>query len=388
MSKFLYFSLFTFYFLLFTFSLPLAGADLPETKRDVLTVNNRPPVEERLFRSEAVEEKIKEVASQLTNLRLAWMFVNCFPNTLDTTVHFDEQGDDGLPDTFVYTGDIHAMWLRDSGAQVFPYVRLAPQDRHLQQMLKGVILRQLKCICLDPYANAFNREPNPNGSWMKDLTRMTPMLHERKWEVDSPCYVLRLAYEYWKQTADESVFGDLWIEAVHKILTTFRDQQRKQGKGQYQFQRRTERQLDTMNNDGWGAPVRPVGLIASAFRPSDDATTLLFLVIPTHKVAHQGGCLFGRGVSKDVAIACAHRVWARLVASGMDGEGGVNSSWQLTSHLIVLAQQRLMELTNEGLGERIVGHASLLLHHLHSYVGSFHLLQVAHLGIAHHMPEE
>ncbi len=278
MSKFLYFSLFTFYFFLFTFSLPLAGADLPETKGDVLTVNNRPPVEERLFRSEAVEEKIKEVASQLTNLRLAWMFVNCFPNTLDTTVHFDEEGDDGLPDTFVYTGDIHAMWLRDSGAQVFPYVRLAPQDRHLQQMLRGVILRQLKCICLDPYANAFNREPNPNGSWMKDLTRMTPMLHERKWEVDSPCYVLRLAYEYWKQTADESVFGDLWIEAVHKILTTFRDQQRKQGKGQYQFQRRTERQLDTMNNDGWGAPVRPVGLIASAFRPSDDATTLLFLI--------------------------------------------------------------------------------------------------------------
>lgn len=250
----------------------------PETKKDVLTVNNRPLPAERLFRSEAVEKKIKEIASQLTNLRLAWMFVNCYPNTIDTTVHYTEKDADGLPDTFVYTGDIHAMWLRDSGAQVFPYVKLAPQDKQLQRMLAGVILRQLKCICLDPYANAFNKEPNPNGEWMSDLTKMNPMLHERKWEIDSLCYVLRLAYEYWRVTGDESVFGDLWIEAVTQILATFHDQQRKEGRGQYNFQRRTERQLDTMNNDGWGAPVNPVGLIASAFRPSDDATTLLFLV--------------------------------------------------------------------------------------------------------------
>ena len=259
----------------------------PEAKRDVLTVNNRPIPSERLFRSEAVEKKIKEVALQLTNLRLAWMFVNCFPNTLDTTVHYEAEGEDGLPDTFVYTGDIHAMWLRDSGAQVFPYVKLAPKDKELQRMLAGVILRQLKCICLDPYANAFNREPRPDGEWMKDLTKMMPMLHERKWEVDSLCYVLRLCYEYWQQTGDESIFGDLWIEAMDKILTPFRDQQRKEGRGNYRFQRRTERQLDTMNNDGWGAPVRPVGLIASAFRPSDDATTLLFLVPSNFMAVHQ-----------------------------------------------------------------------------------------------------
>lgn len=250
----------------------------PEAKKDVLTVNNRPAPAERLFRSEAVEKKIKEVASQLTNLRLAWMFVNCYPNTIDTTVHYEEKDADGLPDTFVYTGDIHAMWLRDSGAQVFPYVKLAPKDKHLQRMLAGVILRQLKCINLDPYANAFNKEPNPDGEWMKDMTKMIPELHERKWEVDSLCYVLRLAYEYWTVTGDDSVFGDLWIEAVKNILATFHDQQRKEGLGKYNFQRCSERQLDTMNNDGWGSPVKPVGLIASAFRPSDDATTLLFLV--------------------------------------------------------------------------------------------------------------
>lgn len=253
-------------------------AAIPEVKKDVLNVNNRPAQTERLFRSDAVEKKIKEVAGLLTNLRLAWMFVNCYPNTLDTTVHYTESDEEGLPDTFVYTGDIHAMWLRDSGAQVFPYVKLAPKDKHLQRMLAGVILRQLKCINIDPYANAFNKEPEPDGEWMKDLTKMIPELHERKWEIDSLCYVLRLAYEYWKVTGDDSVFGDSWLSAVEKILATFRDQQRKTGRGKYNFQRITHRALDTMSNDGWGAPVRPVGLIASAFRPSDDATTLLFLV--------------------------------------------------------------------------------------------------------------
>ena len=250
----------------------------PVAKKDVLTVNNRPSVADRLFYSDAIEKQIKEIVSKLTNLRLAWMFVNCYPNTIDTTVHFTENDEQGNPDTFVYTGDIHAMWLRDSGAQVFPYVKLAPRDKHLQRMLAGVILRQLKCINFDPYANAFNKEPNPKGDWMSDMTDMKPELHERKWEIDSLCYVLRLAYEYWKVTGDASIFGADWLQAVQNTLNTFHDQQHKDGKGKYKFQRRTERQLDTMSNDGWGAPVKPVGLIASAFRPSDDATTFLFLI--------------------------------------------------------------------------------------------------------------
>ena len=238
---------------------------IPVVKADVLKVNNRPAEAERLFRSDAVEKQIKEIVKQLTNLRLAWMFVNCFPNTIDTTVHYAESDEQGLPDTFVYTGDIHAMWLRDSGAQVFPYIKLAPQDKHLKSMLAGVVLRQFKCINIDPYANAFNKEPNPKGDWMSDMTDMKPELHERKWEIDSLCYVIRLAYEYWTVTGDGSVFGDSWIQAVQNILATFRDQQHKDGnKGKYRFERKTNRQLDTMSNNGWGAPVKPVGLIASA----------------------------------------------------------------------------------------------------------------------------
>ena len=150
--------------------------------------------------SRAVEAKIAEVTSLLVNPRLAWMFSNCFPNTLDTTVHFGKD-ENGRWRTFIYTGDIHAMWLRDSGAQVWPYVRLAAGDEHLKNMLAGVINCQFSLICIDPYANAFNDGPTGTG-WQDDLTEMDPNLHERKWEIDSDCYPIRLAYHYWKTTGD------------------------------------------------------------------------------------------------------------------------------------------------------------------------------------------
>ena len=255
---------------------PLAEAPLTAPKDNVgRYVSQRPPQEERLFRSDIIEKKIAEVKAMLTNPYLSWMFENCFPNTLDTTVHFRLKN--GLPDTFVYTGDIHAMWLRDSGAQVWPYVQFANEDGRLKSMLEGVIRRQFLCINLDPYANAFN--DGPTGSeWASDYTSMRPELHERKWEIDSLCYPLRLAYHYWKVTGDTGVFDENWLKAVENILQTFKEQQRKEGKGPYRFQRKTERATDTTVNDGWGSPVNPVGLIVSVFRPSDDATTLPFLI--------------------------------------------------------------------------------------------------------------
>lgn len=239
-------------------------------------VSQRPKIEDRLFKSDSVEELIIRIKKQLKNARLAWMFENCFPNTLDTTVHYRVQ--DGKDDTFVYTGDIHAMWLRDSGAQVWPYIQLANKDPKLKKMLAGVISRHVKCILLDPYANAFNDGSDPNGYWMTDLTDMKPELHERKWEIDSLCYPIRLAYQYWKATGDTSVFTEDWVRSIELTLQTFKEQQRKDNLGPYKFQRESERPSDSMMNDGFGNPVKPVGLIASAFRPSDDATTFLFLV--------------------------------------------------------------------------------------------------------------
>ena len=246
-------------------------ASEPETYED-----QRPLVEDRLFTSESVEQEIERVCGLLENPRLRWMFANCYPNTLDTTVHYDEDSE-GLPDTFVYTGDIPAMWLRDSGAQVWPYVRYVNEDPALRKMIAGVIRRQFKCICIDPYANAFNVEPvgaaNPT-----DWPAANPYVFERKWELDSHCYPIRLAYEYWKKTGDDTIFDSTWYEAITKMVAVMKEQQRKDGPGRYRFLRVTDRQLDTKCVVGKGNPVNPVGLIASAFRPSDDATTFEFLV--------------------------------------------------------------------------------------------------------------
>lgn len=245
---------------------------------DAIQVSRRPAPAERLFVSDAVEKEIKRVVKLLKNTKLAAMFVNCLPNTLDTTVHFGID-EDGEPDTFVYTGDIHAMWNRDSGAQVWPYLQFAKKDPKLQQMLKGVVRQQFKNILIDPYANAFNKEPLPHGDWMKDNTDMKPMLHERKYEIDSLCYPIRLAYGYWLATGDDSIFREgMWTEVVKAILKTFREQQRKDGHGPYRFLRVTDRALDTVPCNGYGRPVKACGLIASVFRPSDDATNLLFLI--------------------------------------------------------------------------------------------------------------
>lgn len=239
-------------------------------------VSKRPPVEDRLFSSKIIEKTIKEMQKKLKgNPKLAWMFANCFPNTLETTVHY--RVIDGEDDTFVYTGDIPAMWLRDSGAQVWPYVQFANQDEPLRRMIRGVILRQFKCINIDRYANAFNDGPTGAG-WQTDETDMRPEVFERKYEIDSLCYPIRLAYWYWLVTGDASIFGEEWVQAITNVLLTFKEQQRKDGRGPYHFYRVTDRTYDTVGWGGYGAPVKPVGLIASVFRPSDDRTSLPFLV--------------------------------------------------------------------------------------------------------------
>ena len=238
-------------------------------------ISQRPEPADRKFVSEAIEKAIIEVKRSINDEELAWLFENCFPNTLDTTVNF--QIEKGKPSTFIITGDIHAMWLRDSSTQVWPYLRFANEDEKLKEMLKGVVNRQAECILIDPYANAFN--DGPTGSeWDKDITEMKPELHERKWEIDSLCYPIRLAYGLWKVTGDVSYFDDNWQEAMKLVLKTFREQQRKTDLGPYSFSRTTSWSTDTVPGNGYGNPIKPVGLIVSIFRPSDDATIFPFLI--------------------------------------------------------------------------------------------------------------
>ena len=187
-------------------------------------VSKRPAPSARRFRSKAVDGAIESISARMSDPELAWLFSNCLPNTLDTTVTFSN-GPSG-PDTVVVTGDITAMWLRDSSAQVWPYLPFVAADPELAQLIAGVIRRQTRCVLTDPYANAFmpdlaSREPLP---WSKtDHTEMKPGVGERKWEVDSLCYPVRLAHEYWRITHDTKPFGAEWERAMHAILETFED---------------------------------------------------------------------------------------------------------------------------------------------------------------------
>jgi meiotically up-regulated gene 157 (Mug157) protein len=253
--------------------LSAAAASVASVATDL--TSRRPRPADRRFTSPAVEKRIAEVKARIRNPELAWLFENCYPNTLDTTVEFTNAG--GKPDTFIITGDIPAMWLRDSAAQTTPYLPLAPADPQLREMFRGVMHRQARCILLDPYANAFYREPKL-GEWRNDETEMKPGVHERKWEVDSLCGPIRLAYLYWKRTGDASALDGEWRQAARLIVETFRVQQRLTSPGPYRFARRTTAFVDNSPNAGLGNPTRKIGLIHSAFRPSDDSCFFPFLV--------------------------------------------------------------------------------------------------------------
>jgi len=238
--------------------------------------SGRPKPTDRRFISQSVEDTIVRMRKRIADPKLAQLFENCFPNTLDTTVDFEMI--DGKPDTFVITGDIDAMWLRDSTAQVWPYLPLMKSDEKLRMLVEGVIHRQKRFIQLDPYANAFYKDPSKVSEWAKDHTVMKPGIHERKWEIDSLCYPIRLAWHFWKTTGRTAPFDADWEETIRLTVRTFREQQRKDGDGPYSFQRTTYWATDGVPISGYGYPVKPVGLICSIFRPSDDVTLWPFLI--------------------------------------------------------------------------------------------------------------
>ncbi len=243
----------------------------------MLFKSQRPNQEDRRFCSKAVEEIITEVKSEIKDEELAWIFENAYPNTLDTTVYYEEREDQ--PDTYVITGDIDAMWLRDSTAQVWPYLDLVDQDEKIQKLIKGLIYRQTEFVLRDPYANSFYKDPNTTSIWSElDKPEIKDGVHERKWEIDSLCYVVRLAYGYYQKTQDTSIFTEEWTQAMRLVLKTFKTEQRKDGQSPYWFERKTVEMIESPTFRGTGRPVKPVGLIASMFRPSDDATLFPFLI--------------------------------------------------------------------------------------------------------------
>ncbi|MCM3439393.1 glycoside hydrolase family 125 protein [Metabacillus halosaccharovorans] len=204
--------------------------------------------------------------------KLAKMFQNCFKNTIQTTVkRLEDQS------TFIITGDIPAMWLRDSAAQVKPYLALADRDETISTIIEGVIKRQIDYVNIDPYANAFNKEADGAGH-QNDLTDMSDWIWERKYEIDSLCYPIQLSYLFWKKTGITKHFDNEFLKAVKKIIGVWKVEQHHEEHSPYRFQRKNCPPSDTLTRDGLGKPVCYTGMTWSGFRPSDDACMYGYLI--------------------------------------------------------------------------------------------------------------
>lgn len=234
-----------------------------------MTSTSRPP----FAVPPSVQHLIGRVTAALPHRpRLAAMFASCLTSTLETTLQPQEDGS-----TFVITGDIPAMWLRDSSAQVRPYLLLAREDPEIAALLMGVVRRQVDFILHDPYANAFNATPS-GARWEDDRTEMSDLVWERKYEVDSLCYPLQLAHGLWQATGRSDHLDARFRQAAAVILDLWRREQRHEAASPYRFERAAWQERGQLPRGGLGTPVAETGLTWSGFRPSDDACTHGYLV--------------------------------------------------------------------------------------------------------------
>ena len=218
-----------------------------------------------------IEEKLGGVPG------LRKVFHDCFLNTLETTV----QAQPG--DTFVITGDIHAMWLRDSTAQVLHYLRFADAEP-VAELVEGLIARQAKCVLIDPYANAYNREPSDFKPY-DDRPRASDWVWERKYEIDSLCYPVWLAWRFYEKTGRTGFLTGQFAEMLRTIVDVFGTEQN-HAESDYRFERSDCPPSDTLSHEGRGEPVAVTGMTWSGFRPSDDACMYGYLV-PSNLFAAQ-----------------------------------------------------------------------------------------------------
>lgn len=214
-----------------------------------------------------------DLSNKIDNIKLKKIFYNCFINTMETTVEYNEEN----IDTFIITGDIPAMWLRDSTSQIEHYLTFINEHEDLKKLFIGLINRQVFCILHEPYANAFNKTAN-GQKWDNDITKDSPWVWERKYEIDSLCFPVRLIYKYWKKSNDSSFFNDEIKNMFYKIIETWKIEQNHFENSDYSFQRLNCSPTDTLSNKGLGDLVSYTGMTWSGFRPSDDACKYNYLI--------------------------------------------------------------------------------------------------------------
>lgn len=273
----------------------------------------------------SIDRIVKEVENRLPAefAQLGQMFRQCYPNTLETTT---ELLDDGT--TFVFTGDIPAMWLRDSSAQVRPYLNLAGTDPEIQRLVYGLIQRQAQYILIDAYANAFNKEPNGAGH-QTDITEHNPWVWERKFELDSLCYPIQLCHDYWQASGKRDIFTEQVHQMFRRVVEVMQIEQRHDTASTYSFERPPEYQYaptDTLPLAGRGTRTNYTGMVWSGFRPSDDACKFGYLVPANMFAAVVLDYLtdFALNIYEDLELAETARKLREEIIFGINTYGIVN----------------------------------------------------------------
>ncbi len=221
--------------------------------------------------------------------------------------------------TFVITGDIPAMWLRDSSAQVLPFLQLT-DVAEVVNVLQGLVREQWRCIALDPYANAFNAS-DTGAHFDTDDLELHPGVWERKYEIDSLAFPVQLAHQLWQATGDASHLNEAVRAGCHAIVALWRTEQQHGEKSAYRHIRPDEPQ-DTLAEDGRGTPVAVTGMTWSGFRPSDDACTFGYN-IPAQLMAVMALRMIGEFADlwDDADLRSAASALAVDISDGIDSHG-------------------------------------------------------------------
>ncbi|MEG0292892.1 glycoside hydrolase family 125 protein [Enterococcus sp.] len=216
-----------------------------------------------------LERIIHKVKEKVKDQEVICLFESTF---LDIFTQTMENLEDST--TYMVTGDIPAMWLRDSSCQLRPIIPFLKESPQIAQLVKRIIRRQFDFIQKDPYANAYTIERDPER-WDADLPTQNPHVWEQKYEIDSLCFPILLAYQYWKMTEDTSIFDNLFFTSITTIIDLWITEQQHEEVSSYTFLREEEGYLV---RDGKGSLTSYTGMTWSGFRPSDDPCVYHYLV--------------------------------------------------------------------------------------------------------------
>lgn len=231
-----------------------------------------------------LHEAAASVASRIStgdeafDSRLREMYLKCFMDTAERTVLLpgmtttDAAGHEKTvsDEVFVITGDINAMWLRDSSAQVVHYLPFAGRYPEIRKMIASLIRRHQMCIARDPYANSYLEWPEAETRWADDISGMVAGDWERKYETDSLSYHIWLVKRYIEETGDISILDEAEFDTLTAILDTWERETHHDGQSEYFFERRGHDKGSSLADHGRGTPIEYTGMTWSGFRPSDD----------------------------------------------------------------------------------------------------------------------